>query len=148
MIEFTYVMIKPDGVRKNILDDVVKTFKENDLGVFKIENDTLYDEIVREHYSHLKDKDFFEELVEFMCDDVIKMIVVGVDAISKVRTLIGPTNVMKAKEEAPNSIRAKYGDPLVDSANAIHASDSPETALLEIKRFYNIEIVQPKYIEN
>lgn len=144
MLEFTYVMIKPDGVKKNILEDVVNTFKENNLGVFKIENDKLYDAIVREHYAHLKDKDFFEELVNFMCDDVIKMIVVGEDAISKVRTLIGPTNVAKAKEEAPNSIRAKYGSLEVGSANAIHASDAPETAVQEIKRFYNIDIVQPK----
>ena len=144
MLEFTYVMIKPDGVRQNILEDVVNTFKANDLGVFKIENDKLHDEIVREHYAHLKDKNFFEDLVTFMCDDVIKMIVVGEDAISKVRTLIGPTNVVKAKEEFPNSIRAKYGSLENTSANAIHASDAPETAVQEIKRFYNIEIVQPK----
>jgi len=152
MIELTYVMVKPDVMKRPkeernvIIEDIVNTLNDNGLDVISMKKDRMTKDIAEEHYAHLKDKSFYGELTDFMTsDDVLEMIVLGDDAVSKVRTLIGPTNVAKAKEEAPTSIRAKYGDPDFGSANAIHASDSKENALIEIKRFFNIELEQPKY---
>lgn len=149
MLEFTYVMIKPDGVKKRILSDVVDTFHENGLEVTSIKCADLEKSQVKEHYAHLEGREFFDDLVNFMTSgSVMKMIVLGEDAVSKVRQLIGPTNVTKAQEEAPYSIRAKYGNPDFGPANAIHASDSKETALVEIERFYGIKMTQPESIPN
>lgn len=150
MLEFTYVMIKPDGVEKRIMTDVIDTFHQNGLEVISLKSDNLEKSQVKEHYAHLEDRDFFDDLVNFMTSGaVMKMIVLGDDAISKVRTLIGPTNVKKAQQEAPNSIRAKYGNPDFGPANAIHASDSKESALIEIERFYGIKMTQPeRVVEN
>lgn len=150
MLEFTYVMIKPDIMKKEalerniIIEDIINTLNDNGLDIVSLKKDRLTKEIAEEHYAHLKDKPFYGELTDFMTsEDVLPMIVMGEDAVSKVRTIIGPTNVAKAKVEAPDSIRAKYGNPECGSENAIHASDSRENALIEIKRFFNIELIQP-----
>lgn len=145
MLEFTYVMIKPDGVEKGIFEDVLDKYFAEGLDVVSATIDTLTKETAQIHYDHLKDKDFFKELIDFMVSGpVIKMLVVGEDAIRKVREINGPTNVSKAKKEAPNSIRALYGDENFGPANAIHASDSKENACVEIKRFFGISIHQPE----
>lgn len=149
MLEFTYVMIKPDGVEKKILPDVIDTFQNSGLDTFLAEYDNLDQQQVEKHYEHLKERDFFGDLVNFMTSGkVIKMIVFGDNAISKVRSLIGPTNVTKAKEEAPYSIRAKYGNPDFGPANAIHASDSKESAVTEIERFFGIKVTQPELVKD
>lgn len=143
--EFTYVMIKPDGVRKKLEPVICDILISNDLTIYDVLPEVdLTPEIIKEHYSHLIDKPFYPSLEQFMLSGpVVPMIVYGENAVSKVRAIIGPTNVMKAKEESPNSIRAIYGDLEDDSANVIHASDSPENALIEIKRFFGKEMEQP-----
>lgn len=150
MLEFTYVMIKPDIMKKQseqrnlIFNDIIDTFYNNGLEIVTVQQARLTEEQAKKHYEHLKDKPFFGELTNFMTSgDVFEMILLGEDAVSKVRELIGPTSVIKAKVEAPTSIRAKYGDPNFGSMNAIHASDSKENAIIEIKRFFNIELIQP-----
>ena len=155
MLEFTYVMVKPDIMKKEtlerniIIEDIINTMNDNGLDIVSIKKDRLTKEIAEEHYAHLKDKPFYGELTDFMTsEDVLPMIILGEDAVSKVRTIIGPTNVAKAKVEAPNSIRAKYGNPLCGSENAIHASDSRENAIIEIKRFFKIELNQPEYVND
>ena len=155
MLEFTYVMIKPDILKKEkekqqiILKDIVDTFYDSGLEIVALKQERLTKKQAQEHYAHLKDMPFYNELTDFMIsDDVLPMIILGEDAINKVRKLIGPTNVLKARSEAPNSIRAKYGDPDFGSANAIHASDSKENAIIEIKRFFNIDLIQPTFSKN
>ena len=136
--EFTYVMVKPDGVRKGLTDEIIKIFIANDLEIYEMAPERVLDkELIKVHYAHLLDKPFYPELEEFMTSGpVVPMIICGEDAVAKVRTIIGPTNVAKAKEESPNSIRAMYGNPEKGSENIIHASDSVENGLIEIERFF------------
>ena len=151
MLEFTYVMIKPDIMNKEeseknrIIEDIINTYNDNGLDVLIAEEAFGKFYLMYQHYKHLEDKPFFCDLVNFMNDRILKMIVFGEDAVNKVREINGPTNVLKAREEAPNSIRAKYGNPDFGPANAIHASDSKENAIIEIDRFFNIKLEQPKY---
>ena len=93
---------------------------------------TLDADTVREHYAHLADKPFFADLVAFMTSGpVVKMIVSGLGAIGKMRTIMGATNPLDA---APGTIR---GDFAVDvNSNIIHGSDGPDTAAIEIRRFF------------
>lgn len=145
MKELTYVMIKPDGVKKQIQTDVLKTFRDNGLEINIMQTDTLSNDLdkIKEHYSHLLDKPFYPELEAHMSSGpIVKMVVAGEDAIKKVRTLVGPTRVKDAIETAPNSIRAKYGNPNNDCENAIHASDALLTAIKEIYRFYDEDLIE------
>jgi len=93
---------------------------------------TLCDDILKEHYSHVADKPFFPEIVNFMqSSPVIALALEGDNAIATVRDLLGPTN----SEEAPaGTIRGDLGDNMM--VNVCHASDSPETAAAELKRFF------------
>lgn len=143
--EVTYVMIKPDGVKQKLFSKICKTFLENELDVIEFQNEIMLNrDIIREHYAHLLDKPFYPDLENFMLSGpVIPMIVCGEDAISKVRSIIGPTNVKKAREESPDSIRALYGNPDFGPSNVIHASDSRENALIEIKRFFHKDMIHP-----
>ena len=143
--EVTYVMVKPDGVKKNLTPVICDILVSNDLMIHDILPEVnLKPEIIKQHNAQMIDKPFYPELEQFMLSGpVVPMIVYGEDAVSKVRTIIGPTNVIKAKEESTNSIRAIYGDTENESANVIHASDSPENALIEIKRFFGKEMEQP-----
>ena len=143
--EVTYVMVKPDGVKKNLTGVICNILEENELTIQEILPERiLTPELIKEHYAHLLDKPFYPELEEFMTSGpVVPMIVYGEDAVSKVRTIIGPTNVKKAQEESPNSIRAMYGNPERGSENIVHASDSRENALIEIKRFFGKDLTQP-----
>lgn len=155
MLEFTYVMIKPDIMvrekkeREIILSDIFNIINSNSLDIISVQKEKLSKEKVKEHYAHLKGKFFYNDLVNFMVSgDVLEMIVFGENAVEKIRSIIGPTNVKKARESAPYSIRAKYGDENFGPANSIHASDSKENASIEIKRFFNIDICQPIYTNN
>lgn len=151
MIEATFVMIKPNvmklekSLRNRIKRDIVERYINMGLDVIGIKDTTLSLEQAEEHYQEHKGKDFYEDLTHFMIsDEVCMMIVVGENAIEKVRKENGPTNVLKAREEAPTSIRALYGDPTFAAANAIHASDSKESAEREINRFFpEINFKQP-----
>ncbi len=150
MVEFTYVMLKPDGVKLGLYEEVERIFAENGLTIVKHKLDNLNGnkELIREHYAHLLDKSFYPDLENFMMSgDIMPMIVMGENAVAKVRALIGPTNVLKARNEAPDSLRARFGNPDFGPANVIHASDSKENAVVEIKRFFGITITQPEMVE-
>jgi len=139
-IEYTYVMIKPDGVEKNILNDVIKRFKKLNLEVSNIKKMYLNEKILREHYAHVADRDFYPEMEkQMMSGPVIAMIVKGVDAVSKTRELMGPTKNAKS-----GTIRGDYGDKLISHKNVIHGSDSVENATIEIARFYDGLVIDDK----
>ena len=134
MIEKTYAMLKPDGVKKQLFKEVVKRFETANLKVSHIKPMNLDKEIIRDHYSHLLDKPFYPVLEEFMLSGpVIGMIVEGKDAVNKVRTLMGATD---SKDALPGTIRGDFGDKTCCTYNIIHGSDSLESANTEIKRFY------------
>lgn len=131
-IEKTYIMIKPDAVRDRKVGEIITRIERCGLTIERLDMETLDAEIVKEHYAHLADKPFFPSLVEFMTSGpVVKMVVSGLGAIGKMRTLMGATNPLDA---APGTIR---GDFAVDvNSNVIHGSDGPDTAAAEIKRFF------------
>ena len=88
--------------------------------------------ILREHYAHVADKPFFPEIEAFMSSaPVMPMILRGEEVIARVRELLGPTN---SKEAPAGTIRGDLGTDMM--RNVVHASDGPETAALEKKRFF------------
>lgn len=130
-MECTFVMIKPDGYKKNILKNVIEIFLSNGLSIGNVNITTLDEMIVSEHYNHLVNMPFYPELQEYILSGpVVTMNVFGENAINKVRDLVGATDPKKA---LPGTIRYIYGTDKMK--NCLHASDSKENADLELKRF-------------
>ena len=131
-IEKTFIMIKPDAVRDRKIGEIVNRIERSGLVIERMEMTTLDRETVSEHYAHLADKPFFGNLCDFMTSGpVVKMVVSGLSAVSKMRTLMGATNPLDA---APGTIRGDFATDV--NANVIHGSDSLENAEIEIKRFF------------
>ena len=131
--ETTLILFKPDCVKKNLSGDVLKRFLDKGLTVRGIKMMTLSTELLTEHYAHVADKPFFPSIVEFMQSaPVVALALEGDNAISTVRDLLGPTN---SQEAAPGTIRGDFGEDMM--VNVCHASDGPETAAVELKRFFN-----------
>ncbi|WP_411826754.1 nucleoside-diphosphate kinase [Luteolibacter sp. AS25] len=131
----TLILFKPDAVSKNITGEVLSRFQKEGFSIQGIKMMQLDDAILRDHYSHVADKPFFPEIVEFMSKTpVIALALKGENAIDKVRDLLGPTN----SETAPKgTVRGDLGEDMM--INVCHASDSPEAAEAEIKRFFKDE---------
>lgn len=131
-MEQTFFFVKPEAVRRGLVGIVLQRFEARGLKLVKLAVKTIDPNVVKEHYAHLADKPFFGELVETITDGPVVMgVLEGVDAIKVVRNVVGATNPMEA---APGSIRGDYGTVLPH--NVVHASDAPETAEIEIKRFF------------
>ena len=128
--EQTLAIIKPDAIEHT--EEIIDILYKKGLTIVDYDLRLLDEEIVADHYSHLKDKPFFPEIVEYMTSGpVALMILEGENAVENFRTLMGPTDSTKA---APDTIRGKFGTD--KSTNAIHGSDSVENAQIEIKRFF------------
>ncbi|QQL44830.1 nucleoside-diphosphate kinase [Sulfuriroseicoccus oceanibius] len=130
--ETTLILFKPDAVEKNLVGKVLQRYEDAGFTVRGIKMMTLSDEILAEHYAHVADKPFFPEIVAFMQQTpVIALALEGEDVIAKVRDLLGPTDSTKAPA---GTIRGDFGTDMM--TNVCHASDSPETAAAELKRFF------------
>lgn len=132
-MERTLIILKPSAVQRGLIGEVTSRFERKGLKLAANKMMQLNDEILDVHYAHLINEPFFPNLKRSMqrCPVVIQCWV-GVDAINVVRTLIGKTN---GREALPGTIR---GDLSISSQeNIIHASDSAETAAIEIERFFN-----------
>jgi nucleoside-diphosphate kinase len=131
--ETTLILFKPDTVEKNLSGKVLERFLSEGLVIRGIKMMTLSDELLAEHYAHVADKPFFPNIVAFMQKTpVIALALEGENAISRVRDLLGPTN----SAEAPaGTLRGDFGEDMM--INVCHASDAPETAATELKRFFN-----------
>lgn len=131
-MERTLILCKPDAVQKNQIGEVLNRFEKAGLQIVAIKMTSLSAAILTEHYSHLKDRPFFPEILGFMqSSPVVAVILEGPSAISRVRELLGPTDSRKAPS---GTLRGDLG---TDSMrNVAHASDSPENAAAEIKRFF------------
>lgn len=128
----TFVMLKPDAIRKGVAGEVIHRLEAAHLKIVAAKMVQLNEEICREHYAHHVDKPFFPGLVKFMCSTpIICMVLEGGNAVEKVRELAGPTDSKKAPK---GTIRGDFGTDV--QANIIHASDSDETAEVEIMRFF------------
>ena len=130
--ETTLILFKPDALEKNIVGAVLKRFQDEGFIIRGMKMMQLDDEILVEHYSHVADKPFFPEITAFMSrTPVIALALEGNDVIERVRNLLGPTNSNDAPE---GTIRGDFGEDMM--VNVCHASDSPEAAAAELKRFF------------
>lgn len=128
MREQTVVLIKPDGVAKNIIGKVIDRFESAGLRIAAIKMLRLTQEILDVWYAHHKDKPFFPQLSkDMMATPVVAMIVEGDGAIEKVFAICGPTDPAEAK---PGTIRRDFGES--KPKNVVHRSDSAEAAKKEI----------------
>jgi nucleoside-diphosphate kinase len=128
----TVILLKPDCIEKNLAGEVVRRFEQAGLRIRGCKMMRLSDAILKEHYSHLADKPFFPEIVGFMqSTPVIALALEGPNAVARVRDLLGPTD---SKAAPQGTIRGDLGTDKM--RNIAHASDSPETAAAELKRFF------------
>lgn len=133
MVEKTLSIIKPDGVRKNIIGEVIKRFESNGLRVAAIKMAHLSRKEAEGFYAVHKERPFFGSLTEFMSSGpVVLMVLKGEGAIAKNRELMGATDPAKAAE---GTIRKDFADSI--ESNIVHGSDAPETAAFEIGYFFS-----------
>ncbi|MCM1372592.1 MAG: nucleoside-diphosphate kinase [Bacteroides sp.] len=135
MFERTLVLLKPSAVERALIGEVISRFERKGLRIAGMKMLRLDDDILAEHYCHLKDKPFFGILkASMMRTPVVAMCLEGVDAIEVVRYITGCTNGRKAE---PGTVRGDYC--MSNQQNIVHASDSPEAAEAELKRFFRPE---------
>jgi len=128
MVERTFVMVKPDGVRRGLIGEVIKRIEQKGLKIVAMKMVWLSNEKAREHYAEHVNKPFFSSLVDFITSGpVVSMVVEGKSAIEVMRRLCGATNPV---ESPPGTIRGDFG--LDIGENIVHASDSPSSAEREI----------------
>lgn len=131
-LEKTLVLLKPCTVQRALIGEVISRFEKKGLRIAGLKMMQLDDAILREHYAHLVEKPFFPDLCATMSvTPVVAMALEGVDAIEVVRQMAGPTNGRKA---LPGTIRGDFSNS--GQQNIVHASDGPETAAAELKRFF------------
>ena len=135
MIEKTLVILKPCTLQRGLVGEITHLFERKGLRLAGMKMMQLTDELLSEHYAHLSSKPFFQRVKDsMMATPVIVCCYEGVDAIQAVRTLAGPTNGRLA---APGTIRGDYSMSFQE--NIVHTSDSPETATIELTRFFKPE---------
>ena len=131
-LERTLSIIKPDAVAKGHVEEICERLNSNGLTIIKKQSLHLDREKAEGFYIEHKGKPFFEDLVTFMTWGPVQVQVLeGEEAISKYRDVMGNTN---PQEAAPGTIRADFADSI--DANAVHGSDSPESAKREIEYFF------------
>jgi nucleoside-diphosphate kinase len=131
-IETTLSIIKPDAVRKNVIGQIVARFESAGLRVAAARMVHLSRREAEAFYAVHRERPFFKDLVEFMISGpVFVQALHGDGAIARNRDLMGATDPKKA---APGTIRADFADSI--DANAVHGSDSPETAAVEVAFFF------------
>lgn len=132
MLEKTLVLLKPCTLERGLMGEIINRFEKKGLRIAGMKMMQLDDKILAEHYSHLVDKPFFGILkASMMRTPVVAMCLECVDAIAVVRTITGSTNGRNAD---PGTIRGDYC--MSNQQNIVHASDSPESAQAELKRFF------------
>jgi nucleoside-diphosphate kinase len=137
-MERTLSIVKPDGVARGLIGEVVKRLEGNNLKIAAMKMIHMTCPQAEGFYAVHKERPFFGSLTEFMCSGpCVVMVLEGEDAIARYRELMGATNY---KEAAPGTIRADFATDI--EKNVVHGSDAPETAAFEIGYFFNsFEIV-------
>ncbi|WP_018922238.1 nucleoside-diphosphate kinase [Salsuginibacillus kocurii] len=134
-MEQTFVMVKPDGVQRNLVGEIVSRFEKKGFTLKGAKLMQIPQSLAEEHYGEHKDKPFFGELVGFITSGpVFAMVWEGEDVITTARTMMGKTNPVEA---APGTIRGDYGVQV--AKNVIHGSDSSDSAKREIELFFNTD---------
>jgi nucleoside-diphosphate kinase len=131
-LQRTLSIIKPDAVKKNVIGEIISRFESNGLKIVAAKLIHLNDELASGFYAEHEGRPFFEDLKKFMTSGpVFVQVLEGENAISLNRELMGNTD---PKQAAPGTIRADYANSI--DANAVHGSDSPESAAREINYFF------------
>ena len=131
-LERTLSIVKPDGVRKNLIGEVYRRFEQAGLRVVAARMRRLTQSEAEGFYAVHRERPFFKDLVDFMISGpVVVQALEGESAIAKNRELMGATDPKKADK---GTIRADFADSI--DANAVHGSDAPETARMEIAYFF------------
>jgi nucleoside-diphosphate kinase len=138
-LEKTFLMVKPDGVSRGLIGEVISKVESKGLKIVAIKMIKLDRALAERHYAEHREKPFFEGLISFITSGpVVAMVVEGKDSVKILRKLIGSTD---PKEASPGTIRGDLGIDL--GRNVVHASDSLESAKREIELFFSpTEIVQ------
>lgn len=132
MSERTLVLVKPDGVRRGLVGEVLRRIESKGLTLVAVELRTIEVELAHAHYGEHAGKPFFEGLVRFITSGpTLAVVVEGPEAIASWRSLMGATDPVKA---APGTIRGDLATAMPD--NLTHGSDSPESAAREIALFF------------
>lgn|SRR5690606_9980104 len=133
MVERTFLMVKPDGVQRNLIGEIVQRFERKGFQLIGAKLMTVSTELAEKHYGEHKEKPFFNELVEFITSGpVFAMVWEGESVIETARKMMGSTN---PKDALPGTIRGDFG--LTVGKNVIHGSDSKESAEREIALFFD-----------
>ncbi len=128
-MESSLVLIKPDGVQRGLTGEIITRFERKGLKLAGLKMVHLKDAVLREHYAHVIDEPFFEELSYFMSSSpLVALCLEGIDAVEVVRKICG------IKSTEFGSIRGDFS--LSPQRNLVHSSDSAETAKREIERFF------------
>lgn len=137
-MERTLVLIKPDAVKKNVSGKIISRFEEEGLRIVALKKVKLTKEQAGQFYIVHKERPFYTELCDFMSSGpIVAMVLEGENAISRVRQILGATDPAKAEE---GTLRRLYGSNVGE--NAVHGSDSVESANYEIPFFFSgLEVV-------
>jgi nucleoside-diphosphate kinase len=131
-VQRTFVMIKPDGVRRGLIGEIISRFERRGMKIVAMKMVKMDRALAERLYEEHKGKSFFEELISYVTSGpVVAMVIEADEAVSVVRKMIGATD---PKEALPGTIRGDYA--LSKAENVIHASDSPEKASREISIFF------------
>jgi nucleoside-diphosphate kinase len=132
-MEKTFLMVKPDGVQRQLIGEIVSRFERKGLQLVGAKLMSISEELAHQHYGEHKGKPFFDELVDFITSGpVFAMVWQGDNVVELTRKMMGKTN---PKDADPGTIRGDYS--MTVGQNIIHGSDSPESADREIALFFN-----------
>ena len=134
-MERTLILLKPDAVAGKFCGKVIDRFESAGFTIRGCKMIRLTPAILKEHYAHVADKPFYPEIEKFMSSiPVIALVLDGADIVAKMRDMLGVTDSRKAAE---GTLRATFGKDVM--VNVAHASDSKETAEIEVKRFFKAD---------
>ena len=135
-MERTYIMVKPDGVQRRLVGEIIRRFETRGLNLVALKMLTPTREMAETHYAAHKERPFFGELVNFVTSGpVVAMVWEGSDAIRLTRNMIGAT---KPADALSGTIRGDFTTEL--QTNLVHGSDAPEAAAQEIALWFKDEI--------
>lgn len=136
MTEKTFFMIKPDGVERRLIGEIIHLIERRGFTIERLELKMATEDILRQHYSHLVDKPFFGDILGYMLSGPVLIgVISGPKVVKSWRTMMGATNPVDA---VPGSIRGDFAMGPVDGniKNVVHGSDSKEAALREIALWF------------
>jgi nucleoside-diphosphate kinase len=132
MLESTLVLIKPDGVERKLIGEIISRFEKKGFKIIDMKMMTMSKTLAEAHYAEHVGKPYYDRLISYITSGpIIAMVLEGENAVQNVRNMVGKTDPLEA---VPGSIRGDFA--LNTTVNVIHASDSIENAEKEIKRFF------------